>query len=122
MMRQQNICIFLYSIEEGKLQSNYWFDGPSKLQKFRKEIYAINKKYGIAPDDPLPKEDKAERQELDEFYKKVKRSEKLDDVIDSEIDKVKDLGNFTIAQNQKLKNSHHQFKRLPIMQQQPQPE
>ena len=55
-------------------------------------------------------------------FKKVKRSEKIDDVIDSEIDKVKDLGNFTIAQIQKLKNSHHQFKRLPIMQQQPQPE
>ena len=89
-------------LREGKLQSNHWFDGPSKLQKFRKEIYAINKKYGIAPDDPLPKEDKAERQELDEFYKKVKRSEKIDDVIDGEIDKVKELGNFTIAPASKI--------------------
>ena len=89
-------------LRENKLQSNYWFDGPSKLQKFRKEIYGINKKYGIAPDEPLPKEDKAERQELDEFYKKVKLSEKLDDVIDSEIDKVKELGNFTIAPKSKI--------------------
>ena len=121
MMNNKTFAFFLYSIEEGKLQSNYWFDGPSKLQKFRKEIYAI-KKYGIAPDDPLPKEDKAERQELDEFYKKVKRSEKLDDVIDSEIDKVKDLGNFTIAPKSKIEKLTPSIQRLPIMQQQPQPE
>ena len=30
-------------LRDGKLQSNYWFDGPAKLQAFRKEIYAINK-------------------------------------------------------------------------------
>jgi len=89
-------------LREGKLQSNHWFDGPSKLQKFRKEIYAINKKYGIAPDDPLPKEDKAERAEINEFYDKVKRSEKIDDIIDSEIEKVKELSNFTLNPSAKI--------------------
>ena len=34
-------------LRDGKLQSNYWFDGPAKLSKFRKEIYEINKKYGV---------------------------------------------------------------------------
>lgn len=89
-------------LRDGKLQSNYWFDGPAKLQAFRKEIYAINKKYGIAKDDPPPKEDKAERQEIDDFYDKVKRSENLDDVIDSEIDKVKDLSSFTLNPGAKI--------------------
>lgn len=76
-------------LRDGKLQSNFWFDGPSKLKRFRNEIYEINKKYGIAPDAPKPKEDKADRQEIDEFYDKVKRSEKLDDSIDKEIEKLK---------------------------------
>lgn len=89
-------------LRDGKLQSNYWFDGPAKLQAFRKEVYEINKKYGIAKDDPEPKEAKAERQELDDFYKKVKRSEKIDDVIDAEIEKVQNLGNFTIAPKSKI--------------------
>lgn len=88
-------------LREGKLQSNYWFDGPAKLQAFRKEVYEINKKYGIGPDNP-PSKDKADRQELDEFYRKVKRSEKIDDVIDSEIEKVQNLGNFTIAPASKI--------------------
>ena len=83
-------------LRENKLQSNFWFDGPAKLQKFRKEVYAINRKYGIAPDDPPAKEDKADRTEINEFYAKVKRSEKIDDVIDAEIEKVKDLSSFTL--------------------------
>lgn len=89
-------------LREGKLQSNYWFDGPAKLQKFRKEIYAINRKYGIAPDDPPAKEDKADRTEINEFYAKVKRSEKIDDVIDAEIEKVKDLSSFTLNPGAKI--------------------
>jgi hypothetical protein len=89
-------------LRDGKLQSNYWFDGPAKLQAFRKEIYAINKKYGIAKDDPPPKEDKAERQEIDNFYKNLKSSEKVDDYIGAEIEKVQDLGNFTITPKSKI--------------------
>ena len=89
-------------LREGKLQSNYWFDGPAKLKKFRDEIYEINKKYGIGKDDPPANSGKADRQELDEFYKKVKRSEKIDDVIDAEIEKVQNLGNFTIAPKSKI--------------------
>ena len=75
-------------LRDGKLQSNFWFDGPSKLKRFRNEIYEINKKYGIAPDAPEPK-DKADRQEIVEFYNKVERSEKIDDSIDKEIEKLK---------------------------------
>lgn len=89
-------------LRDNKLQSNYWFDGPAKLKAFRQEIYEINKKYGISKDNPPLKEDKAERQEIDDFYKKVKFSEKMDDVIDLEIEKVQDLGNFTITPKSKM--------------------
>lgn len=98
-------------LRENKLQSNYWFDGPAKLKAFRKEIYEINKKYGIAEDDP-PANNKAERQELDDFYKKVKISEKVDNVIDAEIDKVKDLGNFTIAPKSKMEKLTPAIKKI----------
>ncbi len=98
-------------LRENKLQSNYWFDGPAKLKRFRDEIYEINKKYGIAKDNP-PVKEKADRQELDEFYKKVKLSEKIDDVIDSEIDKVKDLGNFTIAPKSKIEKLTPAIKKI----------
>ena len=94
-------CSFI-PLRDNKLQSNFWFDGPAKLKAFRKEVYAINKKYGIAKDDPAPKEDKAERVEINEFYDKVKRSEKIDDIIDSEIDKVKDLSSFTLNPGAKI--------------------
>lgn len=85
-----------------KLQSNYYFDGPAKLQAFRKEIFAINKKYGIAPDKPAPKEKKVERKKIDEFYSKIQRSEKLDNQIEKEIEAVKDIG-FTINPKTKIK-------------------
>ena len=91
-------------LREGKLQSNYWFDGPAKVSQFRKEIYKINKKYGIAKDVPTPSTDekKATRQEIDDFYKKVKKSERLDDAIDAEIEKVKDLSSFTLNPGAKI--------------------
>lgn len=91
-------------LREGKLQSNYWFDGPAKVSQFRKEIYKINKKYGIAKDVPTPTTDekKATRQEIDDFYKKVKKSERLDDAIDAEIEKVKDLSSFTLNPGAKI--------------------
>jgi len=90
----QHLHFSFLPLRDGKLQSNFWFDGPSKLKAFRKEIYAINQKYGIAPDTPKAKEDKADRQEIDEFYDKVKRSEKLDENIDKEILKLKELESF----------------------------
>ena len=89
-------------LRDGKLQSNYWFDGPAKLQAFRKEIYAINKKYGISADKPKPKDKKVERKKIDEFYAKVKRSERLDNQIEAEIEAVKDIG-FTLNPKAKIK-------------------
>lgn len=92
-------------LRDGKLQSNYWFDGPAKLQKFRKEIYEINKKYGIGKDKPAPKteEKKAERKDIDDFYKKVKKCEKVDNKIQKEIEAVQGLGSFAVAFNPKAK-------------------
>ena len=99
-------------LREGKLQSNYWFDGPAKISKFRKEIYEINKKYGIAPDNPKSK-DKAERQEIDEFYDKVKRSEKIDENIDKEILKLKELESFNpLTHKKKIEQLTNSIKKV----------
>ena len=92
-------------LRDGKLQSNYWFDGPAKLSKFRKEIYEINKKYGIGKDKPTTQNDdkKADRKEIDDFYKRVKRCEKIDNSINKEIEAVQGLGSFSMTLNPKAK-------------------
>lgn len=89
-------------LREGKLQSNFWFDGPSKLKAFRKEVYEINKKYGIEPEAPAPKEKKSDSEDISDFYNKVEKSKRLDEKIKKEIEAVKDLGNFTIAPKSKI--------------------
>ena len=90
-------------LREGKLQSNFWFDGPAKLSKFRKEIYEINKKYGIGKDKPTQEDKKADRKEIDDFYKRVKRCEKIDSTINKEIEAVQGLGSFSMTLNPKAK-------------------
>lgn len=88
-------------LRDGKLQSNYWFDGPAKLSAFRREIYAINKKYGIAADKPQPKDKKVDRKKIVDFYAKVKKSENIENQIAKEIEAVKDVG-FTINAKAKI--------------------
>lgn len=80
-------------LREGKLQSNYWFDGPAKLSAFRQEIYQINKKYGFKKDSPA---EKAQSDQIESFYKDLNDLPKLEKGIEKDLNAIAALSSFTM--------------------------
>lgn len=75
--------VALVPIFEGKLRSNYWFDGPAKLKKIHDSYAKVNKPFGIKRGQKLIK---SKPQELENFYQKVNSTTAYDLSLDKKLD------------------------------------
>lgn len=86
-------------IVDNKLRSNIWFDGPKKLQEFRKEVYnKVSKQYGFKEfkaADPNTNS-LATADEIKEFYNDLHNLEKVSKSLDADIAKVQKLPKFSL--------------------------
>lgn len=78
-----HVC--LTPIKDGKLRSNYWFDGPAKLKKFHTDYSKAIKDLGIKRGDPFIKSSQVE---IEKFYKKVNASTVYERKLDKKLDEL----------------------------------
>lgn len=91
--KTDHLHISFTPIVENKLRSNLWFDGPSKISSFRKEVYKINKKYGFKQDDI---EKKAKSEDIQDYYNDVNNLKKLDLLVEKDLEEINKISMFSL--------------------------
>lgn len=88
--------VAIVPIHEGKLRSNYWFDGPVKMKKLHDSYNKAVKPLGLKRGSPSIKPTQTE---LDSYYKKVNSSTSYERGLDKKLDDLfKQFEKPTIAQ------------------------
>ncbi len=106
----EHLHLSFIPIIDNKLRSNVYFDGPSKLSKFRQEIYnTINKKYGFKKDQP---EKKAKAQAIAKHYQEVNDFEKLERKVEMEFKQLDQIPKFSINTRKVFQELTPTFQRL----------
>lgn len=76
-----HVCIV--PIHEGKLRSNYWFDGPMKVKRLLDDYHKAVKHLGLKRGDPYVK---PTQKEQENYYKKVNSSTAYERQLDKRLD------------------------------------